>query len=115
MKFVTLQIQKLITSAVAQLDLSRSRYGRIVFTLGITHYSCVMYLTSLFCQSGAWKEQAAKQGEICGFSSNDSVYGYINIYPCKEHDPRISCPDAFTRVLVFQSDSNYLYSCVRFS
>jgi len=89
MEFVTLQIQKLTTSAFAQLDLSRSRYGRIVFTLGITHYSCVMYLTSLFCQSEMWKRVYKVEKPITrddGISSDGAGDGAPDFQSCQEDE-----------------------------
>lgn len=66
----------------------------------------------LSCQSGVWREANQKTGDVCGFSSADHAKGYINILPCKGHDPRLDCPAGYNQVLVFQADNNYLYSCV---
>ncbi|HHO8323055.1 TPA: hypothetical protein ACRXVS_002483, partial [Pseudomonas aeruginosa] len=65
------------------------------------------------CQSGVWSSGGEKVGDVCGFSSSDHDKGYINILPCKGFDPRVACPGGYERVLVFQADNNYLYSCVK--
>lgn len=67
---------------------------------------------TLSCQNGVWSLLGQKQGDICGFSSDDHVKGHINIYPCKGHDPQYSCPTGYNQVLVFQADNNYLYACI---
>lgn len=68
--------------------------------------------TTFVCTSLTKLIPEASPGAVCGFASQDHVYGHINVTLCQGNDPQYSCPSGYTSHIIFQADGNFLYTCL---